>query len=364
MIIRPIKLILLILISSHLISCQAQTKPEARQTPVSIPIAIGNSVSNLYQQIWEVYQDSKGNFWFGSNGEGVYIYDGKTLKQYTSRDGLVHNQIRGIQEDDRGNLYIETPAGVSKFDGTKFTTLEVVKSPQSEWKNETKDLWFNCNGNHLYRFDGKVLHELFLPMQDLSLLNVGLNQYTQDLSYSPYSVFGVDRDQDGNVWIGTVEAGAFRYDGDSFVWIGEQELSTLPDGRVPGVRSMLQDKDGYMWLSNFNSKYKINKDSEKGYEKVKAVDLPKDQVKDKILYFNSGLRDQEGNLWMTTYGGGVWKYDGYELTNTEINNGTENVLLISIFQDRDGIIWLGTNNDGVYKQNGKSFEKFVPDVGK
>ena len=65
---------------------------------------------------------------------------------------------------------------------------------------------------------------------------------------------------------------------------------------------------------------------------------------------------------MTTYGGGVWKYDGESLSNLEIHNGIETILLVSIYQDSNGTLWLGTNNDGVYKQNGEAFEKFVPKV--
>lgn len=155
-------------------------------------------------------------------------------------------------------------------------------------------------------------------------------------------------------------AGAFRFDGKSFLWIGEKELSRLPDGREPGVRSILEDNAGNIWLSNFKSKYKIKSDLTKGYEKQKAVELSKDIIRDKILYFNSGTADNEGNLWMTTCGGGVWKYDGQNLLNFEINNGEEDVLLISIYLDNKGIIWLGTNNDGVYKQTEKGFVKFEP----
>jgi ligand-binding sensor domain-containing protein len=61
---------------------------------------------------------------------------------------------------------------------------------------------------------------------------------------------------------------------------------------------------------------------------------------------------------MTTYGGGIWKYDGKTLTNQEVKKGAENVLLVSVYQDNKGTIWLGTDNDGVYKQNGDKFEKF------
>ncbi len=54
--------------------------------------------------------------------------------------------------------------------------------------------------------------------------------------------------------------------------------------------------------------------------------------------------------------------NGKQISNYEVNNGEENVLLICIYQDREGAIWLGTNNDGVYKLNGTSFEKFEPEV--
>lgn len=354
--IQTVKIFLLVLITTNFLSCNGQVKMETEK------VELGNVVTALFDQIWAIFQDKKGNYWFGSNGKGIYHFDGNDLKLFTSNDGLVNNQIRGIQEDENGNIYIETSEGISKFDGTQFTTLRVVKSLNNQWKLEPNDLWFGYNANDLYRYDGTSLFELKLPRKDLKK---AFGSETEGVPFesnnnSPYAVYGVEEDKDGNIWFGTVTAGAFRYDGNSFLWFGEKELSTLPDGRVPGVRSMIQDKDGYFWLSNFYSKYKINPGLPKGYEKLKAVDLPKDLVKNKILYFNSGLTDNEGNLWMTTYGGGVWKYDGKTLSNFEINNKTEEVLLICIYQDNNGIIWLGTNNDGVYKQNGDNFEKFVP----
>ncbi len=347
------------LLSLFVTSCYGQSNPELNQSEVNT-LEIGTPTSELYNQIWVVYQDSKGNYWFGSNGKGIYRFDGKTIIQFTTKDGLVHDQIRGIQEDKKDNIYIETHGGISRFNGAEFTTLRPVKSSKNEWKLEPNDLWFGYNANDIYRFDGKVLYELKLPRKDL-IKAFGIE--TEGVPFegnnnSPYAVFGVNKDKNGNIWFGTATAGAFRYDGDSVLWFGEKELSTLPDGRVPGVRSMIQDKDGYFWLSNFYYKYKINPDLPKGYEKVKAVNLPIDTIQDKILYFTSGIADEKGDLWMTTYGGGVWKYDGKTLSNFKLYNGKKEILLISIYQDADGTIWLGTNNDGVYKQDGSNFEKF------
>jgi len=339
-------------------SCSEQNTAIQNQTE-----AKGESVFGLDHKTWHIYQDQKDNYWFGSNGNGVFHYDGKKLIQFTQKDGVVDNAIRGIQGDHLGNVFIETPKGVSKYDGNTFATLQPIIAASNEWKLEPTDLWFNCNGNpnEVYRYDGDNLFELTLPRQKLKET---FGTEAQGLSFSgmnssPYSVFGIDKDKAGNLWIGTIVAGAFRYDGNAFLWVGEKELSTLPDGRVPGVRSMLEDKEGNMWLSNFISKYKLT-DNGSTYEKLVGIDPANELLQDQLPYFNSGLSDQEGNLWMTTYGGGVWKYDGEELLNFPVINGVTEALLVSIYQDNQGVLWLGTDNVGVFRYNGETFEKFEP----
>ena len=350
MTINSVKIILLIFISSIFHSCNGQVKSEHKKIETETK-AIGKVVSEFDNQIWKIFQDSKGKYWFGSNGRGVYYLDGKELKQFTTIDGLVNDTIRGIQEDKEGNIYIETFEGISKFDGNQFTTLKAINSSENQWKLEPNDLWFGYNANDLFRYDGDTLFELQLPRKDLKKA-FGIDTLISPFnSNNPYSVYAINKDKDGNIWFGTFVAGAFRYDGKSLLWFDEKELSIQPDGTAGGVRSIIQDKDGYFWLSNFISKYKFEADSS-AYIKLKGIE------KDKPNYFNSGIVDKDSNLWMTSYGGNVWKYDGKTLSSYKINNGKENVLLISIYQDNNGTIWLGTDNDGVYKQNGDKFEKF------
>lgn len=327
-------------------------------------LPIGELVSELDSRIWNIYQDQKGNYWFGSNGNGIFFYDGKNLKKYTTKDGLEDNTIRKIQGDHLGNVFIETGTGISKYDGNTFRTLKPITSSSNEWKLEPNDLWFNCDG-HIFRYDGKSLFELELPKKDLNkafgVEVKGLN--FKNMNHSPYSVFGINKDKSGNIWFGTAVAGAFRYDGKGFLWFAEKELSTLDDGRVPGVRSMIEDKSGHFWLSNFISKYEIiENDSTVEYKQLEGIDKSNKLFKIRIGYFNSGLSDSNGDLWMTTYTGGVWKYDGNELLNFPVK-GSEietEILLISIYKDNKGVLWLGTDNDGVYKFNGATFEKFEP----
>jgi len=322
-------------------------------------------VDQLPSKIWQVFQDSEGKYWFGSNGDGVFVYNGRQLVRYDFKDGLLDDAIRGIQEDKRGNVFVETPRGVNKYDGGFFYTIPVNSSSNDRWVIDSQDLWFNCNGNprEVYRYDGKVLNELALPRQNLDqAFGIGVTGVPfAGMNNSPYSVYGIDIDKDGNLWLGTVSAGAFRYDGASFLWFGEKELSTLPDGRVPGVRSLLQDKDGYFWLSNFISKYSIfQEDSIATYRKFEGIDSTERLDLGDLPYFNSGLVDQEGNLWMTSYSGGVWHYDGEHLSNFPVHYEETEALLVSIYEDREGRLWLGSDNLGPFTKKGDTFERFDP----
>lgn len=54
--------------------------------------------------------DRNGRLWFGTNG-GAYVYDGKTLKNISERDGLPNNAVSSILEDKSGNIWFGTVHG-------------------------------------------------------------------------------------------------------------------------------------------------------------------------------------------------------------------------------------------------------------
>ena len=97
-------------------------------------IQIGEVVQEMKTKPMVIFQDSQNNYGFGGGTEGVYKQDEKNLVLYTAKDGLPSHSIIGIQEDQYGNMYFDSPEGVSKFDGQKFTILEVIESAKNEWK--------------------------------------------------------------------------------------------------------------------------------------------------------------------------------------------------------------------------------------
>lgn len=64
--------------------------------------------------------DQKGFKWFGTWGGGLSRFDGKTFKNYTTKDGLAGNIINAIEIDAKGIMWIGTNKGLSRYDGISF----------------------------------------------------------------------------------------------------------------------------------------------------------------------------------------------------------------------------------------------------
>src|SRR5580693_8472480 len=66
-------------------------------------------------------QDNKGNIWFATTDQGVYRYDGKSITNFTIKDGMTSDVIFSILEDKRGDIWFGTAYGISRYDGKTFT---------------------------------------------------------------------------------------------------------------------------------------------------------------------------------------------------------------------------------------------------
>ncbi|MGV3767568.1 MAG: two-component regulator propeller domain-containing protein [Chitinophagaceae bacterium] len=201
----------------------------------------GDTAKQLGSSIMVVYQDKNNVYWFGSWETGVYRYDGKILSNYTTKHGLPNNRIDEIKEDKFGNIYFVSchpQSSVVKFDGQAFYTLKAI--PSNEWKLQSDDLWLRHSypTEKVYRFDGITLYELQLPKPP-KLSN----------SFEIYSIY---QDQKGNIWFGTNPVGVCRYDGNSFKWIIEEDVTEFRNEGANGVRSITEDKNGDFWFNTEN----------------------------------------------------------------------------------------------------------------
>jgi len=311
-----------------------------------------STVSELGKNIRSILQDRNGNYWFGSDSEGVYRYDGKTLIQFTFKDGLPNNQVRTIQEDKSGNIWFVTGGGICRYDGKSFTTFTDTKEKRDSLtvngrQNTSENICFEA-GAGAYCYNGNSFSYRHLPRIAL------------DTQYSnPYIVYCSYKDKSGKLWFGTQNLGVCCYDGKSFTWFTEKGLS----GFV--VRALFEDKNGNLWfgnnggglfrydgksLTNFTEESRVN-----NYEYEKNLN---DSVKSgnlaRVWTINE---DNNEDLWIGTIDLGVWRYDGKNLTHYTTKDGLTSNVINTIYKDKRGELWFGTGTD-VCKFNGKSFGKF------
>lgn len=331
---------------------------------------LGRTVTEIDPRIWCIHHCRNGDHWFGSNGNGVYRYDGQSLTHYQQSDGLSGNAVRDIEDARNGDVLVSTDGGVSRFDGTKFTTLDIIEitnegeawapAKDDAWK---EDVWFvfqpgDCGP---CRYDGEQLCRWKLsksPAED------AFRSKYPDATFDPSGVYSVYQDRIGNLWFGTAAVGLCRYDGKTLSWMYEERLTETPEGGSFGIRSIHQDRAGEFWICNTRQRFQMQADAttEHGYSLLRyrqRPGLPAAAADDdeNFIYFPSMTEDVAGALWMACGEEGVWKFDGVGVTRYAVGAGT---YAITTHCDREGKLWVGTLEHGVHVFVDGEFEPFRP----
>jgi ligand-binding sensor domain-containing protein len=360
-------IIIFICILTLLTSCYGQTNTQkiSSEKPTE-PLVTGDTVRELSNNIMVIFQDKKNNFWFGSWQDGLYKYDGKSIIHFTTKHGFPSNRVEEIKEDEKGNIYFNTSKGILKYNGYSFTILKETIGDIENWDLSLNDIWFKnfTEAKSVYRYDGAILHRLKLPK-----IRIGEDWIQKNpTSPNPYSIYCTYKDSKGNIWFGTAVLGAFRYDGSKFDWITESDVNELHYGPSNGVRSIVEDKDGYFW---FNTEYKYDiynksnstksvKESTQFYDRIKSIGCLDGKKDGDLKEYLSIIRDNNNSLWIVTYLNGAWKVDGENLTHYPIEVDGKSIPIFYVFKDNQGGIWIGTHENGVFRFNGQTFVEFVP----
>jgi len=202
----------------------------------------GSAFTNLTSQLgqhkfWDVLEDRKGNIWFTSTDSGAYYNNGKSIQHFTTREGLAHNRVMSVYEDKAGIIWFGTGDGISRYDGKSFKN---IKNPNPSrvhkdgnwtndvtWNNDittitedkTGKLWIGTRGA-TFVYDGKTF----------TALTHNGKTFT--------NVWSIIEDRKGNIWLGDVTHGLWRYDGSTFTRVSER-----------GTYAIIQDKKGDIWTT-------------------------------------------------------------------------------------------------------------------
>lgn len=131
------------------------------------------------------YQDSQKRIWFGSLNGGLIHWDSTTHKfsAFTKKEGLANNNVYGILEDGRGNLWVSTNKGITVYnpetkDSFDYNVSDGLKDSQfnlkSFYKNKQGWMYFGTvNGLYYFHPDSLIQNNVApgVHFTDLKLFN-------------------------------------------------------------------------------------------------------------------------------------------------------------------------------------------------
>jgi signal transduction histidine kinase/ligand-binding sensor domain-containing protein/DNA-binding response OmpR family regulator len=167
----------------------------------------GTNVQDLNSNnIFSIKEDSKGNIWVGTNGEGVNVLngEGKVIRRYTPNPKLandiklpINGYIRDIEEDRQGNIWIATHGGGIAVLHPGSGTFSFYNTTNSKLPNDKiVSLLEDSRGNIWAATYGS----------GVSLFNKQTNQFftfSEADGLKNNTIYKVLEDQHGLVWVST-----------------------------------------------------------------------------------------------------------------------------------------------------------------
>jgi two-component system, sensor histidine kinase ChiS len=321
--------------------------------PVKIPAGFFITMQNFNTEhglalssIRSGFKDKAGNLWFGTFGNGVSKYDGKSFTTYNSSHGLIHNLIEAITEDSNGNIWFSTYGGVSRYNGVFFENFTTENGlPDNHINKIIEDkrgnIWLVTHGG-LSRYN-----------PDKS----GINQFT---NYDEKQGFTVNyagdiiEDHQGNLWI-SGNRGVLKYDpvADANGEIPFSDYSAITGLENRTVHCIIEDRDGLLWFGTHEGA--VSFDPAKpgsGKSSLITYTMADGLVSDKITTI---LEDREGNIWLGSEDG-VSEFIKKDTSffNYTIQQGLAGSNIVCIVEDNAGSLWFGTKGHGLSRFDGKS----------
>ncbi len=290
---------------------------------------------------------------------------------WQSVEGLPHNNITALLQTRTGYLFVGTGAGLARFDGTKFTTVDLppilqADNPSISALCESKDgsLWVGTTKVGLLRFHAG-----------------NWTRYTRTNGLAGDSVRTLLAARDGSVWVGTLTGlgrwknGQFssfdetqgltnkivrclHEDAEGTLWIGagygintfQNEVLrpfTFSPGEIPPVNSIKaisRGPDGTLWVGFTAGLAGIKGDAVTYYRKQEGL------VDNTV---SALTHDRTGNLWIGTFGGLNRSFTGQLRAEVNSSGGSYDQVN-AIMEDKEGNIWLGAR-EGLYRLTQKPF---------
>ncbi|MBC8051498.1 MAG: response regulator [Sphingobacteriaceae bacterium] len=315
----------------------------------------GNPKSIRRNYIQSVYEDKQGNIWVGTLG-ALSLYNRKTdsftnfVEVPGQMNSLSSQSITTIYEDKQGNLWVGTHYNLNLLDRKTFTftRYESRAGDSSSLSNPDVYAIFEDSKQNLWVGTSKGLNLLNRKTKKFKqFLHDDKNPY----SIRPDAIKSLGEGINGELYLGTTGSGLTIFDIKSgrcrhFV-NNPNNPKSISNNYITG---MSFEKSGKVWIGTQNGVSVFDQRTE-----TFTSYFPDPLIKSTLAAntVSSIYNDENGILWVGTYGTGLNKYDKnlpffdlYKSNLFDVNTLSKDAIT-SLADNRDGSVWVGTEGGGL-----------------
>ena len=289
------------------------------------------------------------------SGKGYCFEESLRFEQISQEQGLSQSFVYCIHQDTKGFMWFGTENGLNRYDGYRVTVFNYDSEDPSSlsdslinaiYEDRHGVLWIGTD-NGLNRFNPE--HNSFTRY---------LHEARNKRSLSHNRILSIFEDRTGVLWVGTV-AGLNQFDRQRDVFVPYLEPTDDPD--FPGQNTIwrfFEDRQGSLWIGTDDGLRRLNREvaaqatgtSPAGKRRWEAYrhepDNPNSLSHNLV---NSIHEDENGYLWLGTWGGGLHRFDPNKEDFVRFRfkpgaGGISSDTVWSLSDDGSGKIWIGTNN--------------------
>jgi len=318
-----------------------------------------------------ILADSDGNIWLVSTGGGAYKFDivSETYTQYMEFG--TWNRVMDLTKDGNGILWFAGTEGLTKFDGTDWTTYMSSENLKGVTTDIYGNIWTAHSTYGISKFDPET--------------EVRTSYTTSNSDLGNDRVLAIAIDSDNKIWAGT-NYGLNRFDEANDIWNEYIVNNSISNNEVKDVKI---GTDGSVWVG---TSYGLNRlidntwtnwFSDDGltssYIYALSIDANNDLwIAGSLLFFfdvsenlftsysgGQNLKDvyaaPDGTVWLAT-NGGLQHFDGTNWTTYTTSDGLIDNDCRCLTSDASGNLWIGTLH-GLSYWDGTSFQNYTTAEG-
>jgi ligand-binding sensor domain-containing protein/signal transduction histidine kinase len=316
-----------------------------------------NSLSDRW--ITAIVEDSHGYLWIGTRLGGLNRYDPQTgyfthfLHDTKNTNSISHNHVTALSVGEDG-IWIGTEDGLDFLDYVSKTIKHFNTSSENA---------VNLSGNWVSAIISDPNGNLWIGTQDagLNFYNPTENKFTSFKHYedvftsiSSNRIMSIMLDSKNNLWVGTANGLNFSETKGRYF----NHFSNNPDDKdsLSGntINTIYQDESGGIWIGTNNGLNRYEARTEKFIRHQHQPSISNSLSNDSVFTI---YEDTSYVLWVGTFGGGLNKYNrqqdyfSYYRTNPDDPNSLSGNFVVPIVVGENGTAWIGASGSGLNRFN-------------